>query len=53
MSGANYFVLPPTMRSHVPDGTLIHSFLSPFVFDWPAHAWPFAAQSFLPAFATP
>ena len=46
-------VLPPTIRSQVPDGTLIHSFAFESVLDCPAQAWPLAAQSFLPALATP
>src|SRR3954470_13538192 len=51
----HYFaaVLPPTIRSHVPAGSLTHSLLFELVLDCPAHAWPFAAQSFLPALATP
>jgi len=39
----HYLVLPPTMRSQVPVGTLIQSFLSEVVFDWPEQAWPFDA----------
>src|SRR5271165_3618892 len=53
--GHRYYLadrLPPTMRSQVPFGSLIHS-LPEVALDCPAQACAGPAQSFLPACAMP
>src|SRR5258705_7897425 len=46
-------VLPPSRRAHSPAGTAMKDDLSPSLVDWPAQECVPAAQSFLPALATP
>ncbi len=45
--------VPPAIFSQVPLGRCTHSLASPSLRAWPAQEWPLAAQSFLPALATP
>src|SRR5262249_23044721 len=46
-------VLPPERRAQTPAGSAMKEDLSPSLVACPAQEWAPAAQSFLPAFATP